>query len=114
MHPIPDVHRGHTCARFAEQIVRSVHVAAVPEVKRSGSAGVVVGLLLRSVRTPCGQSGSLCGLKLVPSKRRCLVPPMLRDGNPLGKNTLGALRGRKPLACSLRNDPKREKMAQRA
>jgi len=28
-----------------------------------------------SRRTPCGQSGSLHGLKLVPAKRRCLVPP---------------------------------------
>jgi hypothetical protein len=42
--------------------------------------GAVVGLLLRSVRTPCGQSGSLYGLKLVPSKWRYLVPGERRDG----------------------------------
>jgi hypothetical protein len=35
----------------------------------------MVGLQLRCARTPCGQSGSLRGLKLVPAKRRYLVPP---------------------------------------
>jgi hypothetical protein len=47
-----------------------------------------------SLRTPFGQSGSLRGSKLVPSKRRCLVPPtstpQKRAGHiPLGKFTLG-------------------------
>ena len=37
----------------------------------------MVGLPLRGVRTPCGQSGSLCGLKLVPSKQRYLIPPTI-------------------------------------
>ena len=46
----------------------------------SGSQGGLVGLLLRSVRTPFGQSGSLRGLKLVPSKWRYLVPGERRDG----------------------------------
>jgi hypothetical protein len=36
---------------------------------------MVVGLPLRGVRTPYGQSGSLRGLRLVPTKRRYLVPP---------------------------------------
>ena len=32
----------------------------------------------RRARTPFGQSGSLCGLRLVPSKWRCRVPPLDR------------------------------------
>ena len=43
-------------------------------------AGVVVGLPLRGVRTPFGQSGSLHGLELVPSKWRPLVPGERREG----------------------------------
>jgi hypothetical protein len=50
------------------------------------SAGVVVGLPLRGVRTPCGQSGSLCGLKLVPSKWRYLVPPTSTPQKAAGHN----------------------------
>ena len=46
----------------------------------SGNQGGLVGLLLRSVRTPFGQSGSLCDLELVPPKWRCLVPGERRDG----------------------------------
>jgi hypothetical protein len=38
------------------------------------------GLRGGSLRTPFGQSGSLCGLKLVPANRRCLVPEERRDG----------------------------------
>jgi hypothetical protein len=37
------------------------------------------------VRTPCGQSGSLRGLKWVPSKWRFLVAAMLRN-TPKGHN----------------------------
>ena len=36
---------------------------------------MVVGLPLRGVRTPYGQSGSFRGLELIPSKCRCPVPP---------------------------------------
>jgi hypothetical protein len=35
---------------------------------------VVVGLPLRGVRTPCGQSGVLHGFELVPAKWRYLLP----------------------------------------
>ena len=53
------------------------------------SAGVVVAaqraVLGDGVRTPCGQSGSLRGFKLVLSKWRSLVPPMLRN-TPKGHN----------------------------
>ena len=66
------------------------------------SAGVVVGLLLRSVRTPCGQSGSLRGWKLVPSKWRGLVPGERRDGAqsrpPAGTHRVP--RKREPLGAS--------------
>ena len=75
-----------------------------------------MGLLLRSVRTPYGQSGSLRGLELIPERRRSLVlgerqdgaqsrPPalirvlhntpapnagtMYAGASPLGKNILG-------------------------
>ena len=34
--------------------------------------------------TPFGQSGTLRGSKLVPSKRRCPVPPSRRKREPLG------------------------------
>jgi hypothetical protein len=33
-----------------------------------------------SLRTPFGQSGTLGGLKWVPSKRPCLIPGERRDG----------------------------------
>jgi hypothetical protein len=57
-----------------------------------------VGLLLRSVRTPCGQSGALRGLKLVPSKWRCLVPGERWDGAQFRPPALyRVLRERKPL-----------------
>ena len=62
---------------------------------RTVPGSVVVGLPLRGVRTPCGQSGSLCDLELVPAKWRCLVPGERREGTqshppaPLGKNILG-------------------------
>jgi hypothetical protein len=46
-------------------------------------AGVVVGLQLRCVRTLFGQSGSLRGLKRIPSKRHFLVPPTIA---PQGHN----------------------------
>ncbi len=65
-----------------------------PEPRKSSGAGVV-GLQLRYVRTPCGQSGSLRGLRLIPVKWRYLVLEERRDGAqsrppvPLGKNTLG-------------------------
>ena len=40
----------------------------------------MVGLLLRSVRTPFGQSGTLRGLRLILAKWRYLVPGERRDG----------------------------------
>jgi len=48
------------------------------KVRRSQGGG--------SLRTPCGQSGSLCGLKLVPSKWRCLVPPNSTPHKHAGHN----------------------------
>jgi len=46
---------------------------SVPDLWMS-TRTIVVGLQLRCVRMPFGQSGRLHGLKLVPSKWRCLVP----------------------------------------
>jgi len=37
-----------------------------------------------SRRTPCGQSGSFRGLRLVPRKWRCLVPPSGGYPHPQG------------------------------
>ncbi len=46
------------------------------------------GLLPRLI---CAFLDSSRGLKRVPAKRRCLVPPMLRDGNHSGKTPSGRL-----------------------
>jgi len=57
--------------------------AARPEPRqpwRRAAGAAVVGLPL--LRTACAFSSRLRGLELVPSKRRHLVPPMLRDGYP--------------------------------
>ena len=42
---------------------------------------VVVGLLLLRVRIPCGQSGILRGLELVPLKWCYLIPPTAATAN---------------------------------
>ena len=47
------------------------------KVRRGQGGGTAV--LGDGVRTPCGQSGSLRGLKLVPSNWRYLILPMLRN-----------------------------------
>jgi hypothetical protein len=54
----------------------------VRQVQVSGSQGPLVGTR-RIFR-------QFAGLKPNPSKWQCLVPPVLRDGYPLGKNALGA------------------------
>jgi hypothetical protein len=56
---------------------RSSFSGGAPEPRKSTET-MVVGC--SAMRTPFGQSGSLCGLKLVPSKRRCLAPGERRDG----------------------------------
>ena len=79
------------CIRFFNpRVVRSVNapntaplrgiydVHPIPGKERRGHGG---GTLRR--RTPYGQSGSLRGLKLVPIKWRCLVPP---TSTPHGHN----------------------------
>ena len=53
-----------------------------------------------SLRTPVGQSSSLCGLKLIPAKWRCLVPGERWDGaqsrparSSLSRSPAGTLKG---------------------
>jgi hypothetical protein len=57
-----------TCTRSPAAYAGAGVVAAKRAARRDG------------VRTPCRQSGRLRGLRLVPSKWRCLVPGERRDG----------------------------------
>jgi len=70
-------------------MLRDVHPKPDNNVRRGRGGGTAV--LGDGVRTPCGQSGSLSGLKLIPAKQRCLVPGERRDGAqshpPMLRNT---------------------------
>jgi len=59
-------------------------VHPIPEKHRGHGGG--------SLRTPFGQSGGLCGLKLVPSKWRGLVPPQAGTYRVLTRTAPNAVR----------------------